>query len=80
MEKNSDQLKNMADKLTFDAIYGKYLQKKYPGLYKKGIKFAVEKCHCHRESMAAFLYAIGFVEGFLSTTEIAQLIQPKTIH
>ena len=79
MEKKSDQLEDQANKLIFDISYGKYLQKKYPDLYQEGIKIAIEKCHCHPKSMAAFLYAIGFIKGFLSTTEIANLLHPKRI-
>lgn len=80
MEKNSAKLKDKTDKLSFDMLYGKYLQEKYPDLYLQGIKIAVEKYHHHPNSIAAFLFASDFVEGFLSTTGIAKLIHPKNIH
>lgn len=67
-------------KLLFEIAYGEYLKKTYPALYQRGIEAAVRTKECHPKSMAAFLYAVGYVEGFISTTEIAEMIGPKTIH
>ena len=67
-------------RLLFEITYGEYLKKTYPVLYQRGIEAAVRKKECHPESMAAFLYAVGYIEGFISTTEIAEVIGPKSIH
>lgn len=80
MEKETVELENKRDKLIFDMSYGKYLQKKYPDLYQQGVEMAVEKYHCHPNSIAAFLYATGFIKGFLTITGIFELISPKNIH
>lgn len=79
MEKKPDQLTRKTNELIFDISYGEYLQKKYPNLYQEGVKMAVEEYHCHPKSMAAFLYAIGFVKGFISKTELAKFLNPKRI-
>lgn len=80
MDKEIAELEKKKDKLIFDMSYGGYLQKKYPGLYQQGIEFAVEKYRCHPDSIAAFLYATGFIKGFLSAIGIFELISPKNVH
>lgn len=68
------------DRSEFALAFGEYLAKQYSELYRRGVEIAVRETHCQPHSVLAFWYGVGYIQGYLSTTEISYLVNPTVIH